>query len=303
MLQQGYAYVSQNKGVLNLTADNGIRSVGVPAQSLVDHLSFISTPMTRATVHPVDRVHDRGDSHRKKCRRGLLRPISAPHLCRRHLEWRLPSAAGARDCTRALRWRGRLGRDLCRSGGAEYLERAAPGNSQLSRLCRFRLRSDSTAAKNILADRLSARPGVGRNLPVGLFIRPQFWEVTLCQWQKRLDPSYDTYGSGTGTYSYVDRLSASDVGADVAAIATTGNIGKPLITVAGTMDALLPINLHARAYARAVTAALSEGSDEGRSRAPSAGRHTGSTRCRTATISRPTRTRPRRRRLSRSSSN
>ena len=29
-----------------------------------------------------------------------------------------------------------------------------------------------------------------------------FWEVTLCQWQKRLDPSYDTYGSGTGTYNY-----------------------------------------------------------------------------------------------------
>ncbi|HEX6442553.1 MAG TPA: 3-hydroxybutyrate oligomer hydrolase family protein, partial [Stellaceae bacterium] len=92
----------------------------------------------------------------------------------------------------------------------------------------------------------------------------QFWEVTLCQWQKRLDPSYDTYGSGTGTYSYVDRLSASDVGADVAAIATTGNIGKPLITVAGTMDALLPINLNARAYARAVTASLSRADRENR---------------------------------------
>ena len=86
----------------------------------------------------------------------------------------------------------------------------------------------------------------------------QFWEVTLCQWQKQLDPNYDTYVSGTGTYSYVDRLSASDVGADVAAITTTGDIGKPLITVAGTMDALLPINLHARAYARAVAAALSD---------------------------------------------
>src|SRR5436190_12458658 len=35
----------------------------------------------------------------------------------------------------------------------------------------------------------------------------QFWEVTQCQWQKRLDPAYDTYGSGTGTYNYVSRLS------------------------------------------------------------------------------------------------
>jgi hypothetical protein len=87
--------------------------------------------------------------------------------------------------------------------------------------------------------------------------------ITLCQWQKRLDPSYDTYGSGTGTYSYVDRLSASDVGADVAAITTTGDIGKPLITVAGTMDALLPINLHARAYARAVAAAVPDQNQQG----------------------------------------
>ena len=56
----------------------------------------------------------------------------------------------------------------------------------------------------------------------------QFWEVTQCQWQKRLDPAYDTYGSGTGTYNYVARLSVSDVGAQVAAFATTGRIRRPL---------------------------------------------------------------------------
>ena len=58
-------------------------------------------------------------------------------------------------------------------------------------------------------------------------------------------------------------MSASDVGDDVAAITTTGDIGKPLIAVAGTMDALLPINLHARAYARAVAAALSDRDHQG----------------------------------------
>jgi hypothetical protein len=116
---------------------------------------------------------------------------------------------------------------------------------------------NSTAAKNIV---LTGYPPdlVSGTTSLWELYWAQFWEVTLCQWQKRLDPTYDTYGSGTGTYSYVDRLSASDVGADVAAITTTGDIGKPLITVAGTMDALLPINLHARAYARAVTAARSD---------------------------------------------
>ena len=82
-----------------------------------------------------------------------------------------------------------------------------------------------------------------------------FWKPTQCQWQKRLDPSYNTYGSGLGRYNYLARLSASAVGNNVAAIATDGKIKRPLITVAGTMDALLPIDHHARAYARQVAAA------------------------------------------------
>jgi hypothetical protein len=40
----------------------------------------------------------------------------------------------------------------------------------------------------------------------------------------------------------------------MADFATTGLIQRPLITVAGTLDALLPIDHHARAYARAVEA-------------------------------------------------
>ncbi len=79
--------------------------------------------------------------------------------------------------------------------------------------------------------------------------------MTQCQWQKRLDPTYDTYGSGTGTYNYVQRLSFSDVGGQMAYFPNTGRIERPLITVAGTMDSLLPIDHHARAYARKVDAA------------------------------------------------
>src|SRR4029077_11878170 len=94
---------------------------------------------------------------------------------------------------------------------------------------------------------------------------------TQCQWQKRLDPTYDTYGSGTGTYNYVSRLSVSDVGAQLAAFATTGDIQRPLITVAGTMDALLPIDHHARAYARKVKA-VAEGNDHDQGNANDRGR-------------------------------
>jgi hypothetical protein len=117
--------------------------------------------------------------------------------------------------------------------------------------------SESTAAKNIREAGFPPDMTVPDS-PTSLWGLHwiQFWEVTQCQWQKRLDPTYDTYVSGTGTYAYVDRLSVSDVGANVAAFATTGRIKRPLITVAGTMDGLLPIDAHARAYARKVETAL-----------------------------------------------
>jgi 3HB-oligomer hydrolase (3HBOH) len=125
---------------------------------------------------------------------------------------------------------------------------------------------NSTAAKNIRAAGYPPDMVVGSTSLWGTY-SASFWEVTQCQWQKRLDPTYDTYGSGTGTYNYVARLSASDVGAQLAAFATTGRIKRPLITVAGTMDGLLPIDHHARAYARAVAAAQAD-DDQGEDRKP-----------------------------------
>jgi 3HB-oligomer hydrolase (3HBOH) len=95
----------------------------------------------------------------------------------------------------------------------------------------------------------------GRRTPCGVFITPGTWEITMCQWQKRLDPDYNTYDAGLGNYIYVNRLSVSRVGDNLAEFRTTGRILRPLITVAGTMDALLPIDDNARAYARRVAAA------------------------------------------------
>jgi 3HB-oligomer hydrolase (3HBOH) len=128
----------------------------------------------------------------------------------------------------------------------------------------------TTAAKNIMA--AGYPPDIRSDiaaLPTTLWNRNwiQFWEVTLCQWQKRLDPSYDTYVSGTGTYNYISRLSFSNVGAEMAAFANSGKVRRPLATVAGTMDALLPIDHHARAYARKVEAAskqIGDGDDDDR---------------------------------------
>jgi hypothetical protein len=75
-----------------------------------------------------------------------------------------------------------------------------------------------------------------------------FWEATACNFQKRFDPTYATYVTGLESYDLEARAKVTDVRARLAAVATTGKIAKPLVTVAGTMDALLPPDLHARAY-------------------------------------------------------
>jgi hypothetical protein len=120
---------------------------------------------------------------------------------------------------------------------------------------------DSKAAKNIRAagyppDLITTQGDPPTSLWRVHYL--QFWEVTMCQWQKRLDPAYDTYGAGLGNYVYVNRLSQSNVGESLADFRTTGRIRRPLITVAGTMDALLPIDANARAYARRVAAVARE---------------------------------------------
>lgn len=89
-----------------------------------------------------------------------------------------------------------------------------------------------------------------------------FWEVTTCQWQQRFDPAYPTFTAGPGNYDYLSRLGVPGVFDSVASATTTGKIKKPLITVAGTMDALLPIKHQARAYEAAVDASRKGNNDK-----------------------------------------
>jgi hypothetical protein len=128
---------------------------------------------------------------------------------------------------------------------------------------------NSVAAQNILAagfppDIVHRDPVSGKVTSLWGNYYNDFWEVTTCQWQQRFDPSYDTFGSGPGNYDYLSRLGLPGVLDSVSAVTTTGKIKKPLITVAGTMDALLPIKHQARAYEAAVDTSR-KGNNEHRS--------------------------------------
>jgi len=280
VVQQGYAYASQNKGVLNLR----IAGVFATPAAAADPLACRLNPDSQVYVHFFD--NDAG----QQFTRWTEFMVKAAELARRGAQgaygqpprytYAVGTSNGGYQVRRAVETAPKLF-----DGGVDwegtFVDEHAPNlltdlppavlNFPDYRTSGFD--TGTTAAKNIVAAGYPSdiKSDVGAT-PTTLWNNNwgSFWEVTLCQWQKRLDPTYDTYGSGTGTYNYINRLAVSDVGDQMAAFATSGAIQRPLVTVAGTMDALLPINHHARAYARKVAEAAKaqrdndHGSDDAR---------------------------------------
>src|SRR6516162_6860948 len=96
------------------------RAAGMPPQPGIDCLGPFLRQRSGHAVHPMDPHHDRGDPYRWKCGFGALWQPPAPYLRRWNIQWRISSAASARNRTRALRRRRRLGRHLRRSRCAKH---------------------------------------------------------------------------------------------------------------------------------------------------------------------------------------
>jgi 3HB-oligomer hydrolase 3HBOH len=268
VVQKGYAYASQNKGVLNLRLTTSADPLGCrlnPSSPVFVHF-FDNDPGQQFTrwasfMAQGAMLARRGvESHygREARRTYAVGTSNGGYQVRRAVE-SFPSLFDG-----GVDWEG----TFVDAGAPNLLTDLPPAILNFPDYVASGFSLASTAAKNIEAagypQDLPPVPVGKPPVPTSLWTlyNAQFWEVTQCQWQKRLDPTYDTYGSGTGTYNYISRLSVSDVGASFAAFATTGRIRKPLITVAGTMDGLLPIDHHARAYARKVAAAQADGDDD-----------------------------------------
>jgi hypothetical protein len=261
VLQKGYAYASQNKGVLNLQFTSAADPLACrlnPASTLYAHFydNDPGQPFTRWAEFMIKAAELARDGVKAGYGRSprftyAVGTSNGGYQVRRAVELAPELFDGGVD------WEG----TFVDEHAPNLLTDLPPAILNFPDYVTSKFDSASTAAKNI---RGAGYPPDINAEPLTMWNRysNQFWEVTQCQWQKRLDPAYDTYGSGTGTYNYVSRLSSSEVGAQFAAFATTGRIKRPLVTVAGTMDALLPIDHHARAYARKVAAASKHKRDD-----------------------------------------
>jgi hypothetical protein len=79
-----------------------------------------------------------------------------------------------------------------------------------------------------------------------------YWDVTTCVFAKELDPAYT---GAPRDYDYFARRKPYHLSPRLGKISTGGDIQRPMITLHGTMDALLPLTRHARPYRDAVVAA------------------------------------------------
>jgi hypothetical protein len=253
VLQKGYAYASQNKGVLNL------------------QLSAATDPMAcRLNPSSTTFVHFYDDDPQKPFTQWTQSIIKTTELAQRVVKhyygehpkhtYVVGTSNGGYQVRRALEeapelfdggvdWEG----TFIDPRGPNLLIDLPPVLANFPSYVASGYDPSSSAAENILAagypPDLTITATSGTTSLWALY-NTSFWEVTMCQWQKRLDPTYDTYVSGPANYEYFKRVFATRerVFENLEEIATTGKIRKPLITLAGTMDALLPIRRNARQY-------------------------------------------------------
>ena len=261
VVQKGYAYASQNKGVLNLQLTTAADPLGC-------RLNPVSTTFVDFYDNGPNQQFARWQAYMIKAAQLARQGVASNYGRLPRFTYAVGTSNGGYQVRRAMETAPELF-----DGGVDwegtFVDEHAP--NLLTDLPAAILNYNDYAASGLDPNSTAAKNMRAAGYPPDIVASPtstlwtsywaQFWEVTQCQWQKRLDPTYDTYGAGTANYNYVARLSASDVGANMASFATTGRIQRPLVTVAGTMDALLPIDHHARAYARKVAAAQSRDHD------------------------------------------
>ena len=261
VLQKGYAYGSQNKRILNFRLTSASDPLGCrlnPLSTTFVHF-FVNDPVKSFTEW-TDAIIDAA-----RLARDALKVQYGKHPGRTYA---VGTSNGGYQVRRAIEeapnlfdggidWEG----TFVDPQGPNILIDLPPALKNFPAYVASGFNPASAAAQAI---RAAGYPPdiVSGGLSLWLVYWNAFWEVTACQWQKKLDPTYDTYGAGLENYNYAARVGVSDVAAGVAAFATTGKIKKPLVTIAGTMDALLPIDRHARAYQAKVAASRKGNNDQ-----------------------------------------
>src|SRR2546421_6799972 len=197
VVQQGYAYASQNKGVLNLFVVS-LTSVTPPADPLACRLNPASTVWVHFFDNDPGQPFTRWAEFMIKAAELARDGAKAGYGHSPRYTYAVGTSNGGYQVRRAVETAPQLF-----DGGVDwegtFVDAAAPNllpdlppailNSPDYAFSGFS--ANSTAAKNIVAAGYPPDIVAGSLSLWGLY-NAQFWEVTQCQWQKRLHPGYDT---------------------------------------------------------------------------------------------------------------
>ena len=269
VVQKGYAYASQNKGVLNLRIA-AVSATPPPTDPLACRLNPASTVWVHFYDHDPEKPFTQWTQYMISAAQAARLAVKSAYNHFPTRTYAVGTSNGGYQVRRAMEeapdlfdggvdWEG----TFIDPKGPNILIDLPPAIKNFPDYVASGFDPHSQAAQNILAagypPDIVNTPTVTGSLWGNYWA--QFWEVTQCQWQKRFDPDWQTYFdglndvTGTGGYDYFARVALDpSIATQVGAVATTGKIKKPLITVSGTMDALLPIKRGARAYEAVVNA-------------------------------------------------
>jgi hypothetical protein len=263
VLQQGYAYASQNKGILNLflTVPEPLSCRLNPDSTIYAH-PYALGPET--AVRPERTLSDWNDYIIETARlaRGAIR---AHYGSPPRYTYAVGTSNGGYQVRRAIEnapelfsggidWEGTYMRNL--------LIDLPPAIRNMPDYVASGYDPNSEAARNIRAAGYPPDIFNATGMSLWKLYSDSYWEFTQCLYQKAWDFTYDTYGAGAGNYDFRQRAEITAVDERISHVQTSGQIKRPLITLAGTLDALLPIQRHARVYADTVRRHLREGEHE-----------------------------------------
>ena len=265
VLQKGYAYASQNKGMGNLAlttaADPGgcpLRPVAdLPAGSAANPLLYFFLLDRSNDVREWDqRINQAAlvakslvEAHygRKPARTYAMGVSNGGYQVRKAIEDHPQTFDGGVD------WEG----VFWRQEGPNFIGELPAG---LTHFPAYRASGpggydpDSAAARAIRA--AGYPPDLVRRAADGSVVtslwtlnRFAFWEVTECLYVKEVDPTYNPGPGNFEAFAAYDPAERGDaLRRKIRTFENSGRLTRPLISVHGTLDALIPLEGHARAY-------------------------------------------------------
>jgi hypothetical protein len=245
VLQEGYAYASQNKGILNIflsTAADPLACRLNPDSTIYAH-PYALGPETAVRPERIRTHYGRPPQYTY-----AVGTSNGGYQVRRAIENAPELFSGGID------WEGTYMRNL--------LIDLPPAIRNIPDYVASGYDPDSQAARNIRAAGYPPDIFNATGMSLWKLYSDSYWEYTQCLFQKAWDFTYDTYGAGAGNYDFHQRAEITAVDERISHVQTSGQIKRPLITLAGTLDALLPIQRHARVYAETVRRHLREGEHE-----------------------------------------